>query len=38
MARSPKIIAALFAAAILAITGAPAAAEDGTIRIGLTFR
>jgi branched-chain amino acid transport system substrate-binding protein len=38
MARSPKIIAALFAAAILAITGAPAGAEDGTIRIGLTFR
>src|SRR5689334_5985567 len=38
MARSPTIIAALFAAAILAITGAPAGAEDGTIRIGLTFR
>jgi branched-chain amino acid transport system substrate-binding protein len=38
MARSPTIIAAFFAAAILAITGAPAGAEDGTIRIGLTFR
>jgi branched-chain amino acid transport system substrate-binding protein len=38
MARSPKIIAALFAAAILATTGASVGAEDGTIRIGLTFR
>ena len=38
MARLPTIIAVLFAAAILAKTGAPASAEDGTIRIGLTFR
>lgn len=38
MARLPTIIAALFAAAILAKTGAPAGAEDGTIRIGVTFR
>src|SRR5438128_9113111 len=38
MARSPKLIAALLGAAILTMMGAPAGAEDGTIRIGLTFR
>jgi branched-chain amino acid transport system substrate-binding protein len=38
MAHSAKVIAALLAAAILAIMASPTKAEDGTIRIGLTFR
>lgn len=38
MKRPSRIIAVLSAAAILAAMSSPAAAEDGTIRIGLTFR
>src|SRR5436190_21270383 len=38
MAHSPKHTAAWLVAAFLSMMGAPAGAEDGTIRIGLTFR